>query len=395
MTGRKPPSRLEPYVIDVGAGGLPSGKGRVSSSPAQLDGLAKAMAAQHDAWAHESGDVTRHIVYYAHGGLVDEGKGVSVAERMIGWWLQNRIYPIHILWESGALETILEYLKRRLEEFVTPEGISEDIEDLIDARIEEIGRSVRPVWEEMKTKGRLASAPLSGKPIDWTSQEPGSEPGVSLFVDRLTAYVARHAGSVRVHLVGHSAGAVVLAALVRRLLAAGIAIESMQLMGGAIRAEEFVRDVVPELASAPGGSGKIRRFVAYDLTEKCEQGDTFPRPPIGIYHKSLLYLVARSLEYSSDDAEVPMLGLSKDLTTPWTMPDGSSRQLVDLIGGSGNAVICPNTASQADQRSGAHRHEGFHSDPDTMTAVLLRIMDRHDIGRLTPYPPGGMPSHGS
>jgi hypothetical protein len=154
------------------------------------------------------------------------------------------------------------------------------------------------------------------------------------------------------------------------------------------------RRVVPELASAPGGSGRVRRFAAYDLTEKSEQDDTCPGPPAVIYHKSLLYLVARSLEASSGNFEVPMLGLSKDLATAWPMPDGSSRLLIDAIGGPANAVICPNGATQADQRSKANGHGQFDEDTDTMTSVLLRIWDQHDLGTLIPYPQGGMPSHG-
>jgi hypothetical protein len=388
-------ARLQSYVVDVTTGGVPSGTGRVSSSPAQIEGLAKAMAAQHDAWVQETGDATRHIVLYAHGGLVGEDGGISIADRMIDWWKKNHLYPIHIVWESDAVNTIFAYVEHKLREVLPFGGLIEGIEEHVDRKLEGLGRDIRPLWEEMKANGRLASAPLSGEPIDWTSHEPGTEPGVSLFVDRLTAYLALHPANVKVHLVGHSAGAVVLAEVVRRLVATGIAIESMQLMGAAIRSDDFVRQVVPELASAPGGSGKVRRFVAYDLTEKSEQDDTCPGPPVAIYHKSLLYFVARSLEHSSGNFEVPMLGLSKDLTMPWPMPDGSSRQLVDAIGGSANAVICPNGASQADQRSRANGHGQFDEDTDTMTSVLLRIMDRHDIGSLTPYPPGGMPSHGS
>ena len=179
-------------------------------------------------------------------------------------------------------------------------------------------------------------------------------------------------------------------------------------MGGAIRSDDFVREVVPELASAPGGRGRVHRFIAYDLKEQAEQDDQCPGPPVGIYHKSLLYFVSRSLEYSNrepgrvplgpdDQFEVPMLGLEKYLHTQWPMPDGSLRTMVEAIGSSDNAVIAPVTplpTTREDQRSGAKGHGEFDDDVDTMTSVLLRIMDRRDLGSdLTAYPKNGMPTH--
>jgi len=390
-------ARLPAYVVDVTAGGKLSGTGKVSSSPAQIADLVTKMGADHDDWVANETDQTRHVVLYAHGGLVGEEAGISTADRMIDWWRTNGIYPVHIVWESDALTTIFGFVEHKLRE-VLPFGAPFDgIIEQVDRKLEGVGREVRPLWEEMKTNARAASAPLSGAQIDWTSHEPGTEPGVSLFIDRLRTYVGAHAGQVKVHLVGHSAGAVVLASVMQRLIGQGIDVESFQLMGGAIRCDEFVQRVVPALASAPGGSGKVRRFVAYDLKEQAEQDDQCPGPPIAIYHKSLLYFVARSLEVGDGDFEVPMLGLEKDLFTQWAMPDGSLRTIVEAIGSSDNAVIAPVTplpTTRADQRSGAKGHADFDDDVDTMTSVLLRIMDRQELGTdLTAYPKNGMPTH--
>jgi Papain family cysteine protease len=233
-------ARLPGYVIDVTVGGVPSGTGKVSSSPAQIDGLARAMAAQHDMWVQQTGSATRHVVIYAHGGLVGEDAGIAIADRMIDWWRANHVYPVHIVWESDAVTTIFAYLEQRLRSFLPFGGLFDGIEEAVDRALEGLGHNVRPLWEEMKTNGRLASAPLSAAPIDWTSHQPGSQPGVSLFIDRLAAYVALHPADVRIHLVGHSAGAVVLGAVVRRLVAAGIGVESLQFMGAAIRTDDFV-----------------------------------------------------------------------------------------------------------------------------------------------------------
>jgi hypothetical protein len=387
-------ARLPAYVVDVAGGGRPSGSGKVSSSPAQIDGLVAKMAADHDDWTEGAADQPRHVVLYAHGGLVGEDSGVSVADRMIDWWRLNGIYPVHLVWESDALTTIFGFVEHKLREALPFGSLFDGIIEQIDRKLEGVGREIRPLWEEMKGNARLASAPLSGKPIDWTSHEPGNEPGISLFIDRLKAYVAGHPGQVKVHLVGHSAGAVVLASVLQRLDAEAIDVESFQLMGAAIRCDDFVQRVVPSLASAPGGSGRVRRFAAYDLKEQAEQDDQCPGPPIAIYHKSLLYFVARSLEQSDGDFEVPMLGLSKDLATTWTMPDGSVHPLIDAIGGPDNAVVAPITAVRADQRSQARGHADFDDDPDTMTSVLLRILDRQQLDKKhVAYPAKGMPTH--
>jgi Papain family cysteine protease len=401
-------SRLPDYVVDVTAGGKLSGTGKVSSSPAQIDALVTKMGTDHDDWVASETDQARHVVLYAHGGLVGEASGIATADRMIGWWRKNGIYPVHIVWESDALTTIFGFVEHKLREALPFGAPLDGIVEQIDRKLEGVGHGVRPLWEEMKANARAASAPLSGAPIDWASHEPGDEPGVSLFIKRFRTYVEAHPGQVKVHLVGHSAGSVVLAAVMERLIAEGIEVESFQLMGAAIRSDDFVKVVVPELASAPGGRGRVHRFVAYDLKEQAEQDDTCPGPPIALYHKSLLYFVSRSLEYSNREAgrdpvgpddqfEVPMLGLEKYLHTQWAMPDGSLRTIVEAIGTSDNAVIAPITplpSTRADQRSGAKGHADFDDDVETMTSVVLRIMDRRTLGTdLTAYPPNGMPTH--
>ena len=166
-------------------------------------------------------------------------------------------------------------------------------------------------------------------------------------------------------------------------------------MGGAIRVDEFVQRVVPSLPAprSPGGTGMVRRFTAYDLKDSAEHDDVCPGPPIpAVYHKSLLYFVARSLEQAPGNFEVPMVGLSKDVPAAYKMPDGSTRSLLDVIGGAGNLVIAPNSATEADSRSRAKGHGEFDDDPDTMTSVMLRIMGSKDLGSVVAYPQGGMPS---
>lgn len=380
-------ARLKKYVIDVTAGGRLSTQGKVTSSPAQLQEIADAMAAQHDLWVTQTGKPDRRLVLYAHGGLVGEDGGISIADRMIDFWRANHVYPVHIVWESDPLTTIFSSLDH-VKELLPFGGLLDGFWEALDTRLEGVGRNIRPLWAEMKANARAASGPL-------TKAQPSEQPGVTLFIELLKKYRETHP-ELEIHLVGHSAGSVVLAAVVERLTAAKIPVESLQLMGGALRVDDFLEQVVPALPTAPGGTGMVRRFTTYDLADKAELDDVCPGPPVpAVYHKSLLAFVARSLEQLPGNFEVPMVGLEKSVRLSYRMADGVMHPLIDVIGGPGALVVAPNSASQADSRSKAKGHGEFDDDPDTMTSVILRIKGSTDLGSVKPYPRGGMPTSGT
>ena len=70
------------------------------------------------------------------------------------------------------------------------------------------------------------------------------------------------------------------------------------------------------------------------------------------------------------------------------MPDGSTRPLVDVIGGRASWIDAPNDALEADARSKAQGHGEFDDDPDTMTSVVLRIRNTKDLCVGDPLPEG-------
>jgi len=375
--------RLASYVIDVTAGGLMDTKGKATSSPAQIASLATKMAADIDNWAKPAnGTHKRRLVMYAHGGLVGEDLGIEIADRMIDWWRENYIYPVHIVWESDAVTTILGFLQQQHLDLPFG-GILDGVYEAADTLIEIAGRKIQQLWREMKANARLASAPWS-KPIDATA------PGVTAFISHLKAYQVLHP-DLEVHLVGHSAGSVMLAGVVERLAAEGIPVESLQLMGGAISIDEFMQDIGTHLVGVPGSSNMVKRFTAYDLRESYELDDVCPGPPNpAVYHKSLLYFVARALEPDPSEHEKPMVGLARTIAAPLAPPSPTS--LLDLIGGTANLVLGPNTDPRPDHRSGAHGHGDFDNDVDTMTSVLLRILKTSSLANVSPYPKNGLPS---
>jgi hypothetical protein len=100
-----------------------------------------------------------------------------------------------------------------------------------------------------------------------------------------------------------------------------------------------------------------------------------------VYHKSLLYFVARALEPTFWEFEKPMVGLARTI---------SAR--LGLIGGPSNLVLAPNSALRPDSRSTAHGHGDFDDDAATMTSVLLRILNKNVLTGTVPYRKGGWPS---
>jgi hypothetical protein len=353
---------LRNYVVNTGNDGRLSDLGRFTSSVAQVDAMFDNLAAKHADWTSSDGTAERHVMLYAHGGLVDEENGLKIAERQLGWWLSSHVYPINFVWQSGGIETILGALADLTKVRLPSGGLGFDLEEHWDRLVERTSRRLfSGLWEQMKANGDGASAKVAG-----------DVRGATLVAERLRAYAARHgAANVRIHLAGHSAGTIFLSALGPRLVASGLRIESMAFLGGAVRSDEFERRVLPHLRA-----GRIGRFTTFNLSERAEQDDSCPAGPITVYHKSLLYLVARGLERRSqgDPEAVPLVGLEKALDLPLTRSRGTLRSAIEDRR-RGRVVIAPG-GTEPDLRSDARDHGGFDDDRATMTSVLLRALDR-------------------
>ena len=378
-------ARLARHVVNLTDNGRLSKQGKLTSSPAQVDAIFRQMDVQHATWEQEHRRThpttpvpPRRLVIYAHGGLVDEAGGIRVADQQIQWWLNNNVYPIHIAWESGAGTTIMGAIRNIFTPKLPAGGLFGDLEEQFDRLVEGLARSsIRPLWNEMKNNAADASVAIAG-PVDWT--RPAlipDHPGASLVSSRLVRYLASQPeGRIEVHLAGHSAGAIFLASFMQRLAADDIVVSSMQLLGGALRIDDFAEKVLPHLdtPSTPGGRAHLGEVRLFNLGERREQDDKCPGGPVTIYHKSLLYLVARALERSplGGNFEVPMVGLAKYLDTPIVK---GGRTLRSAIGGHG--IVSPQSAP-GDARSEAVGHGDLDTDRATMTSVLLRILDEKE-----------------
>jgi acetyl esterase/lipase len=373
--------RLANYVVNLGNQGLLSTTGSFVSTPAQIDRAFGHMERWHDQWlAQDGAPRERHVLLYAHGGLNAEDQGLRSAQRNVNWWLNNRIYPLFFAWQSGPAETLMNQLADKVK-VRFPFGLGFDFMEALDRGVELLARqSFRWMWEEMKENACAASEPIGNQsdvvwpPTSAAQTAMAAMPGASLTVLRLAEYVRQHQDEqVLVHLVGHSAGAIFHAALLQRLVEAGMPVASMALLAPALRVDEFERDILPHL----GANGGVRRFTVFNLSNQRELDDACGASGVDVYHKSLLYLVSRALEARpSGQSEASLLGMERFFDRP---PGGGSlRRRIEARGG----VCVFSPAALADNsRSEATSHGGFAGDSRTMTSVVMRA-----LGRLTPVP---------
>jgi hypothetical protein len=374
--------RLQRHVVNLGNEGRLSTSGRFRSTPRQVDLVFSRMQEYHERWAATDAEPgPRRVVLYAHGGLNDEGTGLTIAQKHLNWWLNNRVYPVTFAWQSGPVESLLAHLADTVK--LPFGGLGIDLVEQFDRLVERLARShARWMWDEMKENARAASGP-PGRRIVWPEDgaDPApalaSVPGATLTVDRLAAYVAAAPkGSVEVHLVGHSAGAIFLAAMLPRLVAAEVPVASLSFLAPAISVDSFAAEVLPHLSARSGP-----RFVAFGLSDRRELDDVCEFAGKAIYQKSLLYLVSRALERPGapqrsgarrpkDVAEVPLVGMER--FQDQELPGGTTlRQALRKV--RGELVWAP-TGQPPGSRTDADSHGDFDDDAPTMTSVMTRIL---------------------
>jgi len=305
------------------------------------------------------------IVFYAHGGLVPERTATRQAVEHIRWWKRNNVYPIYFIWETGFLETILQL-----------GGISRELQARGDARsfipdpiIELIARNAggRLIWAAMKESARLACV------------ENG---GAFKVVQHLNSfYNDKKNTGVRLHAVGHSAGAIFHSHFVPAVIESlnssdSPGFQSLQLLAPALT----VKDFQDTLAKYMGKAGGIDGTTIFSLLRETELKDNSAYP----YGKSLLYLVYNALEAES---QTPLLGLWESLNA-----DPELQKLFGLRGKPakhGAVIWCPTENTDAKRSaSGAEEHGDFDSDAPTMGSILRRIQRKGDKDGIDEFPAG-------
>ena len=347
-----PLADIRPYVIDVGNNGRLSDSGTYWTTEEDLQRLFnETIPKKAGVWPK------KRILLYLHGGLNDEK---SVARRIVAFrdvFLENEIYPLHIMWESGAAESINGIIRDHFTDEDERAGgaigdwLRKAREGLIEAKDRTLELTLAlpgsALWGEMKENARLAS------------RHPDGIGGVQLLAKYVQQAMAglneKQRKEWELHIVAHSAGSIFAAHALPILLSLGVALKTMNFLAPAITIAEF--------EALLGSLIRKQKIVApglFVLSDAGELDDT-----VGPYGKSLLYLVSNAFE---GKREVPLLGMKKFLDK-----DPALRALFrDAKQTKGIVVAGVNGPQDGVSRSDSHG--GFDNDPDTLNSILCRIL---------------------
>ena len=297
------------------------------------------------------------VMFYAHGGLVEEHEGLMPVLARRRFWELNGVYPVYFVWETGLLETLTVIARDAIPNLAARGPIS-------DMAIERAARpGGRVVWGRMKSGAEKASA---------------SDGGAALVATLAGALWKELNGEIEFHALGHSAGAIFHAFFLPLLVGQRppgvppVDVRTLHLLAPALTTELFKT----RLQKLTGQGQPITSLTAYTMTDELEQSDDSLRP----YGKSLLYLVSQAFE---DEVPSSILGLQKSLT--------ADLQLIRFFGLAGTEKVghitfSPSPAGTSlNARTESITHGGFDNDIATMTSVIRRVLDVPDSDTVVDY----------
>ncbi len=348
---------LRPHVISLGNDGALRPGGDYGTSPDELREIFEV-----DMPRAMAGWPEKHVLLYAHGGLVDERSAIQRLADYRSVMLDAHIYPLAFVWHSDYWSTITNILQDAMRRR-RPEGVlgaaKDFLLDRLDDTLEILARSLtgKASWDEMKENALAAGSTADG--------------GARMALDLLATL--RTQMDFKLHVVSHSAGAIFQAPLVRLLTAPakkigsgylrgqtgyGMEVDTCTLWAPAVTTELFKQAYLPAL-----NDGGIGRLALFALSDKAEQDDNCAR----IYNKSLLYLVSRAFEQSAFGEGTPLLGMEK-----WLARDPQLSQL--FTSGKADLVFSPNSNPEGSiTASRSTHHNDFDDDNATLKATLARI----------------------
>ncbi|UNK50346.1 N-acetylmuramidase domain-containing protein [Lysobacter sp. S4-A87] len=285
------------------------------------------------------------VAVYAHGGLTDENAAAKTARTWIPHLYSNRIFPVFLMWETGAWKTITnmfeDVTKGEAELVGGPrwDRFKQRFEDWRDERLEGLARPLgKKLWGEMKQNANAMSGTRDS--------------GVIQLFEQFRKVAKGSLPRIRLHLIGHSAGGIVHSWLAPRALKQGFDLHTISLLAPAVRIDTFDRNIGASIAAR-----KIRVLIG-NLTDAAERADGTCSP----YGHSLLYLVSRSFE---DSEETPLLGMEKHLVP--ALATHAWGAMVRQLPSPGRIIAQGNAATRA------ITHGGMDEDDALQRAVVSFI----------------------
>lgn len=336
---------ISPFIVDMENNGELSKSGQFRTSPDDVRSLLEDLVPRaRQEWKLPAGKPL-DVAIYAHGGLTGEDVAAKTAAAWIPALYEAQVLPIFFFWETGLLKTLTDIAEEALAGQPRPTGGPlQKLDQWWGRRLERLlAGPGTAVWGEMKENAEQISAnPQGGARILYQQNAALQPPALS-------------PATARLHLIGHSAGAIVHCHIVDKLAALGWKFESITLMAPAVRRDVFERTILPRL-----NSGAVRRLLELHLPDAAEQKDPTCRPILG-YGRSLLYLVSESFEGGK---RTPILGMEKSF---------------DKIAQLGLRNVVARTP--ADIGSSVSTHGGFDDDSVVREVVIRGIKGEKATGR--------------
>ncbi len=276
-----------------------------------------------------------HLAIYAHGGLNSLDDEARRIERMSPVFKRNRIYNYHLMWGTSAFEELWDALtaagKKR------DERVGSLITDLSDAVFETLSGGIGTmIWSQIKSDAAKSFETTGGGTVGlvplFKAATGGKRP-------------------LKIHLIGHSAGGILLAQLLARIAKMRLNLSSVHLMAPACTVDLFNTNYVPHLGAA-NGELSIENLFLYNLTEELEQDDVVGLSSLAFYFKSLLYLVSNAYETARKTKLAGMDAFRSDLK--------KHKRIEIALSGS--------------KYTKSTEHGGFDNDLATMNTILHRIL---------------------
>ena len=328
---------ISPFIINMENNGRLSNTGDFRTQDADVEALVNLhLGAARTTWGL-SKNAPVDIAIYAHGGLTSEADAAETAAKWIPALYDNKIFPIFLMWETDLLSTLQNRLEDVLKGQPRPAGgMLDNFKHWWNERLEKLLTVPGSlIWGEMKQNAEAISI----------TADSG---GAKLYQACQRSPYFADATKVRLHLIGHSAGAILHSHVIERLGGAGWNFDSVTFMAPAVRVNTFQDKVIPAIKN-----GKVRRYHQFHLSNDMELKDPTCKPILG-YSRSLLYLVSHSFEKGQ---VTPILGMEKyfnERITPQKLPNVYAW-------------------SAPGKESKSTTHGGFDEDETTMARVIALI----------------------
>jgi hypothetical protein len=349
---------ISPFVIDLGNNGVLSNSGDFRTTPDDVRAIVDVhLAKARTEWSLGSQPID--VCIYAHGGLVSEGDAARIAAQWIPMLYDKKIFPVFLMWETDFVTSLFSLLDDLIKGVPRTTGFS--LEKWWNQRLEKgLAKAGTAIWGEMKQNADALSVEKklpNGNPVPEEQQA-----GAVLLYQHFKRQAANN--PIRLHLVGHSAGSIVAAFMIDRLIGDGLkGFESLSFLAPAVREDTFDRLVRPHL-----DAGRVKRFQQFHLTDHAEEND----PSCGPYRRSLLYLVSESFEGGT---QTKILGMQK-FFDPYlkTLPVATQNRI----------RVFASPASNGQDPVASSTHGGFDDDPGTRKRVIEFILQSAAAGAAAP-----------